>query len=97
MREQPATALLDVRSAREHQETHLRGDHHVPWFTADWTPDPRFLEEVLMRFGRDDHIVVICASGYLACEAAALLEEAGFRRVYTVLGGFADIRQARFG
>lgn len=37
------------------------------------------------------------ARGYLACEAAALLEEAGFRRVYTVLGGFADIRQARFG
>lgn len=95
MRNHPGIRVLDVRFAHEHITGHLQGDHNVPWYTPDWAPDPDFVFRVLERLSPHDYVVVVCSSGNLSCEAAALLEQAGFGHVYTVLGGYEDIRQAR--
>jgi rhodanese-related sulfurtransferase len=95
MRNHAYVRVLDVRLRHEHVAGHLQGDHHVPWYTPDWKADPDFLGKVLERLSLDDYVVVICSSGNLSCKAAELLEQAGFNHVYTVLGGYEDIMQAR--
>lgn len=87
----PRVQVLDVRFAFEREAGHMAGDHHVPWYTLDGDLNPAFLTQVLRRISPDDPVLVICHSGHRACEAAALLETAGFKYVYNVLGGYADI------
>jgi rhodanese-related sulfurtransferase len=87
----PRIQVLDVRFAFEREAGHMVGDHHVPWYTLDGDPNPGFLKQVLRRISPDDPVLVICHSGHRACEAAALLETAGFKHVYNMLGGYADI------
>jgi rhodanese-related sulfurtransferase len=95
LREHPGTRVLDVRLARERDGEHLRGELPVPWYTPDWVPNPDFLDQVLGQLSPDDYVVVVCASGDLSFEAAARLEQAGFCHVYTILGGYEDVRRAR--
>ena len=89
----PRVQVLDVRFAFERDAGHIAGDHHVPWYTLDGDPNPAFLTQVLRRISPDDPVLVICHSGHRACEAATLLETAGFKYVYNVLGGYADLRK----
>jgi len=91
----PRTKVLDVRSAYEREAGHMPGDHHVPWFTPDWEPDPTFLGQALQRICPDDYVLVICRSGHRSHDASVLLETSGFKHVYNVLGGYEDIREAR--
>lgn len=91
----PSAKVLDIRFAYEREAGHMPGDHHVPWYTPDWEPDPGFLDQVLQRFSPDDYVLVICRSGHRSSEAAALLEKAGFTHVYNVLGGYEDIESMR--
>jgi len=91
----PRTKVLDVRSAYEREAGHMPGDHHVPWFTPDWEPDPAFLGQALQRIGPDDYVLVISGSGHRSHDASTLLETAGFKHVYNVLDGYQDIREAR--
>ena len=95
VRNHPGARVLDVRHGEEHLAEHLPGDHHVPWYTPDWVPDPDFLTRVLERLSPRDYVVVVCSRGNLSCEAAVRLEQAGFDHVYTILGGYEDVRQAR--
>lgn len=95
LREHPRTRVLDVRLAHERDGEHLRGELAVPWHTPDRVPDPDFLDQVLRQLSPDDYVVVVCTSGHVSFEAAALLEQAGFCHVYTILGGYEDIRRAR--
>jgi rhodanese-related sulfurtransferase len=95
LREHPGTRVLDVRLAPERDGEHLRDELAVSWYTPDWVPDPDFLGQVLQRLARDDYVVVVCARGDLSFDAAAFLEQAGFRHVYTILGGYEDVRRAR--
>lgn len=88
----PRAKVLDVRFDYEREAGHIPGDHHVPWFTPDWEPDPCFLDRVLQRFSPDDYVMVVCRCGRRSSDAAALLEKAGFAHVYNVLGGYEDIR-----
>lgn len=87
----PHAKVLDIRSAHERREGHIQGDHHVPWYSPDWTPDPAFLDQALQCVSPKDHVMVICRSGQLSYKAAALLEAAGFHHVYNVLGGYQDL------
>lgn len=92
-RRHPQIKVLDVRFAFEREAGHMAGDHHVSLYTLDGDPNPAFLKQVLRHISPDDPVLVICHSGHRACEAAALLETAGFKYVYNVLGGYADIRK----
>jgi rhodanese-related sulfurtransferase len=94
----PHAKVLDVRLAHEREAGHLPGDLHVPWYTPDWEPNPGFLDQVLQHSSPEDYVLVICRDGHHSCEAATLLETAGFKHVYNLLGGYEDIpeeRQAR--
>lgn len=91
----PRAKVLDVRSADEREAGHMPGDHHVPWFTPDWEPSPAFLGQALQHICPDDYVLVISRSGHRSHDASALLETAGFKHVYNVLGGYQDIREAR--
>lgn len=95
LREHPGSRVLDVRLAPERDGEHLRGELAVPWHTPDRFPNPDFLDQVLRQLSPDDYVVVACTRGDLSFEAAARLEQAGFCHVYTVLGGYEDVRRAR--
>jgi rhodanese-related sulfurtransferase len=87
----PNIIVLDVRFAHEREIWHIPHDHHVPWYTPVWETNPDFLGLVLQCCSPDDYVLVICSNGYRSCEAAALLELAGFKHIYNVLGGYQDI------
>jgi rhodanese-related sulfurtransferase len=92
LRHHPGAKVLDVRFAHEREAGHLPGDHHVPWYTPVWEPDPDFLQRARQCLAADDHVLVICQRGSRSLEAALLLESSGFRHVYNMLGGYADIQ-----
>lgn len=89
-REVPAASLvddawrvLDVRRSREWHEAHLAGATHIP------------LAELPKRLGeldRDANWVVVCAGGYRSSIASSLLEQAGFARVASAVGGMDACR-----
>ena len=97
LRLHPHAKVLDVRFAYEREAWRIPGDHHVPWYTPDWKPNPAFLSQALRYLSPDDYVLVICHNGDRSCDAAALLESAGFKHVYNVLGGYTDIREAWHG
>jgi rhodanese-related sulfurtransferase len=90
----PRAKVLDVRFAYERETWRIPGDLHVPWYTPDRERNPEFLNQVLQHISPDDYVLVICHNGDRSCDAAAVLEAAGFKHVYNVLGGYMDIREA---
>lgn len=92
-RQHPHARMLDVRFAFEREPGDPPAAHHVPWFRRDWTPDPDFLQQVLQRLSPRDCVLVLCHRGDYSHHAASLLEAAGFRHVYNLLGGYEDIRK----
>lgn len=88
----PSAKVLDVRLAYEREAGHFPNDHHVPWFTPAWDPNPDFLDQVLQHVSPDDTVLVTCRCGYRASEAAMFLENAGFQQVFSILGGYDAIR-----
>ena len=92
-RQHPHARMLDVRFAFEREHGDPPAAHHVPWFRRDWTPDPDFLQQVLQKLSPQDYVLVLCHRGDYSHHAASLLEAAGFRHVYNLLGGYAEIRK----
>lgn len=77
--------VLDVRRAREWNDSHIAGAIHVPLAQ---------LPERLDELDRDAAWVVVCASGYRSGIAASLLQRAGFTRVANGIGGMEAARAA---
>lgn len=73
-----ATLLLDVRNAREWDDSHIEGARRIALGE---------LTRSLDLLPRDRPIVTICGSGYRASVAASLLERGGFRDVGWMVGG----------
>ncbi|CAA7391393.1 unnamed protein product [Spirodela intermedia] len=83
---------LDVRSAEEFSKGHPEGAVNVPYLF--FTPEGRlknaeFLDQVSKIFGKDDAIVVGCASGVRSIQATTDLLNAGFKNTKNFGGGFA--------
>jgi len=93
LRQHPHARMLDVRFAFEWEHGDPLAAHHVPWFRRDWTPDPDFVKQVLQRFSPDDYVLVLCHRGEHSHHAASLLEAAGFRHVFNLLGGYEEMRK----
>ncbi len=74
--------VLDVRSAREFERSHVRGAMHVP------LDDLRGRCDALPR---DRRIFVICRSGYRAHLAVRILKERGFPDAVNVTGGHLSV------
>ena len=99
IQDNPQVYLIDVRSTMEYLMVgHPAGAIHIPWLDEpDWTPNPRFcpqVREVMLGgfLGADEDnapsVILICRSGRRSVEAGRSLIESGFRKVYSVSGGF---------
>ncbi|XP_028075054.1 thiosulfate sulfurtransferase 16, chloroplastic isoform X2 [Camellia sinensis] len=83
---------LDVRTAEEFSAGHAVGATNVPYMFkvgSGMTKNPKFLEEVLLQFTKDDKIIVGCQSGKRSMMAATSLISAGFTGATDMAGGYA--------
>jgi rhodanese-related sulfurtransferase len=94
-KQHPHAKTLDVRSVHEREDGGGRADHHVPWHDRDGTRNLHFLDLAMQRLSRDDYVLVLCRCGEHSHHAGSLLEAAGFRHVYNLLGGHDDLRADR--
>lgn len=81
MESAPAIRLVDVRTADEFAEGHLRGAVNMDYFAQD------FVSQVQQAFDTAEPVYVYCRSGRRSADAARQLKEAGFK-VYNMLGGY---------
>ena len=77
-----ALCVLDIRSAEDYAEGHIKGAVNVPYGTA--------VADALDRIPTDVPVLVYCYSGQTASQTVALLRLAG-KDAYNVSGGFTGI------
>jgi len=73
-------AVIDVRSAEEYLQGHIRGARHIP------VADIGSAAESLKRY-KDKPVVVCCERGARAAAALRSLQDQGFRQVVNLRGG----------
>ncbi len=72
--------LVDVRTPQEFSEGHLKNAANFDIYEPDFTS--HFAE-----LDKEKPVLVYCRSGKRSADAAALLEEAGFKEIYNLDGG----------
>ena len=81
--------IIDVREIAEYEHGHLKGTHLVPRGILEAAADPSYPKHYPpLSEGRDQNIVVYCASGGRSAMAAAVLQMMGFQNVLSLAGGF---------
>jgi rhodanese-related sulfurtransferase len=87
---------VDVRSPEEYGEGHVTGAVNVPIAlrspAGGMAPNPEFLAVMKKKFSPDARLVLGCAAGGRSRRAGEILEEAGFRRLVNMHGGFSGAR-----
>jgi len=81
----PRGRLIDVREPHElaGELGHLAGAELVPLGT---------LATVARGWSRDEELTLVCRSGNRSAQAAALLCQLGFRRLWSLAGGMLAVR-----
>lgn len=101
----PQAKLIDIRSSMEYLFVgHPVGATHVAWIDEpDWDINPDFIQEVTQATGKkapeeatDNPLVLICRSGVRTKEAAAVLLEAGFKKIIHINEGFEGDRDENY-
>lgn len=82
LRSQKDTVVLDVRTAAEHAEGHLKGAVLLNYRSPD------FLEQVA-KLDKDKTYLVHCAAGSRSARACTKMEGLGFRHLVNLEGGIA--------
>ena len=77
----PGIVLLDVRTAEEYAEGHLKGAANVDWYGSD------FLDKIEAEYPKATPLAIYCRSGKRSAAAAEKLSGAGYT-VYNMLGGY---------
>lgn len=85
---------LDVRSVPEFLGGHPRGAYNVPLLLSEAVPNQRFVHEVEQALGKQQKLIVTCASGVRSLRAQELLYEAGFLDVIDQRAGMDGVRDA---
>lgn len=82
--------LVDVRTHRElNQVGHVPGTKHVEWLKGpEMLQNPRFIDELTGKVGKNDVVLFLCRSGKRSVAAAEAAAKAGFRHAFNVLEGF---------
>ncbi len=70
--------LLDVRTAEEYKEAHIRGAISIPLAELDNRTE---------ELNKSKKIIVYCCSGLRSAKASDILIKHGFKRVYNMIGG----------
>lgn len=74
----PGIQFIDVRRTAEHANGHAKGAANIPLDSL-----PRELDSI----NPDLPVMVICQSGYRSSLATSILENAGVKRIFNVVGG----------
>ena len=74
-------ALIDVRTAEEYADGHLRNASNVDWYADD------FLSQIQSAYPQQTPLAIYCRSGRRSADAAKKLAKAGYT-VYNLLGGY---------
>ena len=93
LRSRAGYIYIDVRTAQEFAQGHVRGAVNVPLLIdssdgAGLQANPDFLLDVKDEVTRDDNVIVGCQRGSLSLRAAQILEQDGFRHVVDMRGGY---------
>ncbi len=75
--------LIDVRTVREFSKGHLENAKNIVYQGANW-------DEQVASLDKDKPVYVYCAKGGRSAKCAALLEEAGFKKVFDLEGGITQ-------
>ena len=85
---------LDVRTVDEFTAGHVPGAKNIwfgQWNGPELIKNPRFLEIVAANFPMDCNLIVSCHTGKeRSIQAAERLNDAGFRNVLKMRGGFEE-------
>lgn len=76
--------VVDVRSAAEYADGHLRGCLHIPAVEVGATPPPALAEH------QHDPVLLYCRTGSRSKKTAAKLIKMGFTNIYDMAGGILD-------
>ncbi|HEY9177015.1 MAG TPA: rhodanese-like domain-containing protein [Flavipsychrobacter sp.] len=72
--------LLDVRTAGEYNDGHIKGAKNIDWYS------PSFQDEVA-KLDKTKPVFVYCKSGGRSGQATQVLKSMGFKEVYDLEGG----------
>lgn len=91
----PAT-YLDVRTVEEYEAGHPAGSYNIPVMIRDesgqMVPNPSFKSTVEKKFPKTQRLVVGCMAGGRSQRACMILEEAGYKSLANIQGGFGGAR-----
>lgn len=79
--------VLDVRNEQEWHTGHIESAQHLPL--------PELINQGL-SCDLDQHLSVICMSGYRSNIAASILKQRGYKNVYSVIGGMSTWKSAGY-
>ena len=79
--------IIDVRTAHEFSNLHIRGSYNVPLTTL-----AEHSEEIASRIG--EHVVLVCQSGIRAVQAQQKLAPLGISTVAVLEGGISSFEKA---
>ena len=74
--------LIDVRTPGEYEKGHLKDAMLIDFMNSN------FKDIAFSEVDKDKPILVYCASGGRSAKAAKIYKDAGFVKVYNLLGGF---------
>jgi rhodanese-related sulfurtransferase len=82
--------LFDVRESSEFEHGHIESAHLVPRGIIEAAADPSYPKHYPpLSGGRDQQLVLYCATSGRSAMAAAVLQMMGFKDVLNLSGGFA--------
>jgi rhodanese-related sulfurtransferase len=76
-----AAIILDVRTPEEYANGHLQNATTINFYDADF-------KEKASKLDKTKPVYVYCAAGGRSAKASKILQDAGFKTVYNLLGGF---------
>lgn len=74
--------LVDVRTPKEFKQGHIKNAQLINFFDAN------FKSNFKNKLDKNRAVYLYCRSGGRSAKAAKMFKEAGFRKVYNLLGGF---------
>jgi len=74
--------LIDVRTPREYERGHLKDAILINYMADD------FKSKAFEGIDKSTPVFIYCASGGRSAKSARIYAEAGFTKVYNLLGGF---------
>jgi rhodanese-related sulfurtransferase len=96
LQNEPQCIYIDVRTEREFAAGHPHGAVNIPVALPDpargMVMNADFVKVVEGNFPKEQKIIVGCQAGPRSNAAAGLLQQAGYRDVSNMVGGFGGMR-----